>query len=77
MPSAYDLPELFRSLRHGDGPWYRRAFEAMIAYLGKNAKRAHPKRDERTGRSRLGLKPVFQIPKQQEIKKDRKLPEAA
>jgi Transposase DDE domain len=67
MPSAYDLPELFRSLREGDGPWYRRAFEAMIAYLGKNAKRAHPKRDNRTGRSRLGLKPMFQIANQQEL----------
>ena len=21
MPSAYDLPALFRALRHGDGPW--------------------------------------------------------
>ena len=60
MPSAYELPELFRSLRHGDGPWYRLAFDAMIAYLGKNAKRAHPKRDSRTGRSRLGLKPMCQ-----------------
>jgi hypothetical protein len=25
MPSAYDFPELFRALRYGDGPWYRRA----------------------------------------------------
>jgi Transposase DDE domain len=68
MPSAYELPELFRSLRHGDGPWYRLAFDAMIAYLGKNAKRAHPKRDSRTGRSRLGLKPMCQIAIQQELK---------
>ena len=35
MPSAYDLPELFRALRYGDGPWYRRVFKAMIRYLGK------------------------------------------
>jgi len=61
MPSAYQLPELFRALRGGDGPWYRHAFEAMMAYLGTNAKRAHPKRDRRTGRSRLGLNPIFQI----------------
>lgn len=33
----------------------------MIPYLGKNAKRAHPERDARTGRSRLGLKPIFQL----------------
>jgi hypothetical protein len=65
MPSAYGLPELFRALRYGDGPWYRRAFKTMIDYLGKNAKRAHPKRDARTGRSRLGLKPIFQLSDQQ------------
>lgn len=67
MPSAYDLPELFRALRYGDGPWYRRAFKAMIRYLGKNAKRAHPKRDARTGRSWLGLKPIFQLSGQQAL----------
>jgi hypothetical protein len=61
MPSAYALPDLFRALRHGDGPWYRRTFSAMRRYLGRNAKRAHPKRDARTGRSRLGLKSVFQF----------------
>ncbi len=68
MPSGYKLPDLFEALREGDGPWYRRALEAMIRYLGKNAKRAHPKRDARTGRSRLGLKPLFQLPEQQECK---------
>jgi len=33
MP-AYVLPELFRALRHGNGPWYRRAFAAMIRGCG-------------------------------------------
>lgn len=61
MSRAYLLPELFRSLCHGDGPWVRRAFEALIRYLGVNATRAHPSRDERTGRSRLGLKPIFEL----------------
>lgn len=61
MNPAYVLPELFRSLRQGDVPWYRRAFKAMIRYLGSNAKRAHPNRDARTGRAQLGLKPVFQL----------------
>lgn len=65
MPSAYASPDLFRALRHGDGPWYRRAFSAMMHYLGRNAKRAHPKRDARTGRSRLGLKSVFQLTEDQ------------
>lgn len=45
MPSGYKLPDLFEALREGDGPWYRRALEAMIRDLGTNAKRAHPKRD--------------------------------
>jgi hypothetical protein len=61
MTPAYVLPELFRALRHGNGPWYRRAFEAMSRYLGATAKRAHPQRDARTGRSQLGLTPVFEL----------------
>ena len=65
MPSAYALPDLVRALRHGDGPGYRRAFRAMMRYLGRNAKRAHPKRDARTGRTRLGLKSVFQLSEDQ------------
>jgi Transposase DDE domain len=77
MPSAYDLPELFRALRYGDGPWYRHAFKAMIRYLGKNAKQAHPKRDARTGRARLGLKPVFQLSDQQALNDNCEQPAAA
>src|SRR6266849_2838939 len=51
MPSASDLPALFHALRDGDGPWYRRAFKAMIEYLGKIATRAHPERDARAARA--------------------------
>jgi len=67
MPSAYGLPERFKALRHGDGPGYRRAFESMVEYLGNNAKRAHPKRDARTGRARLGLKSIFQLTDQKAV----------
>jgi hypothetical protein len=77
MPSAYALPDLFRALRYGDGPWYRRAFSAMMHYLRKNAKRAHPKRDARTGRARLGLKSVFQLSKDQVLIDSREEPLAA
>ena len=77
MPSAYALPQLFQALRDGDGLWYRRAFEAMIAYLGKNAKRAHPERDSRSGRSRLGLKPLFQVSDQKGLKHNCEQPAAA
>jgi Transposase DDE domain len=65
MMPAYVLPELFRSLRHGDGPWFRRAFKAMMRYLGNNTKRAHPKRDIRTGRAQLGLKCIFELTEHQ------------
>ena len=77
MPSAYDFPELFRALCHGDGPWYRRAFKAMIEYLGKTAKRAHPERDARTGRARLGLKPLFPLSEQRAFIDNDKQPAAA
>jgi hypothetical protein len=77
MPSTYDFPGLFRALRSGDGPWYRRAFKAMIHYLGSNARRAHPQRDARTGRSRLGLKPIFQLSGQQTLPDNGEQPAAA
>ena len=77
MPSAYDFPELFRALRDGDGPWYRRAFKALIESLGTNANRAHPERDARTGRPRLGLKPICQLSDQQALKDDCEQPAAA
>ena len=77
MPSAYDLPALFRALRYGNGPWYRRAFQEMIHYLGRNAKRAHPERDARTGRSRLGLKPIFHLSDQQSLTDNSEQPVAA
>ena len=57
MPSAYQLPELLRALHNGDDPGCRRAFKARMASIGENAKRTHPKCDNRNGRSRLGLKP--------------------
>ena len=77
MSPAYALPELFRSLRHGDGPWFRRAFDAMICYLGRNAKRAHPKRDARTGRAQLGLTPVFALSDHKALMDNRGEPVAA
>jgi hypothetical protein len=61
MTPASVVPELLRALRDGAGPWYRRAFEALRRDLGSNAKRAHPQRDARTGRSPLGRKPVFAL----------------
>ena len=61
MLPAYVVPELLRALRHGDGPWLRRAFKAMMRYLGRNTKRAQPQRDTRTGRAQRGLKSIFEL----------------
>ncbi len=61
MNPPYVLAELLRAVRRGFGPGLRCAFDKVIRYLGANAKRAHPKRDKQTGRSRLGLKPVFEL----------------
>src|SRR2546422_955382 len=77
MPSASDVPKLFRALRYGDGPWYRRAFKAMIHSLGRNATRAHPERDARTGRARLGRKPIFQLSDQPSLTDHGEQPVAA
>jgi hypothetical protein len=77
MSCAYTLSELFQSLRHGDGPWYRRTFKAMIVYLGDNAKRAHPKRDARTGRTALDLQPGFKVSDRKAIKGKTSQPMAA
>ena len=38
------------------------AITRAIDYLSRNAKRAHPKRDERTGRQKLGLVHVYGLP---------------
>ena len=35
------------------------ALEAAMTYLACHAQRAHPKRDRQTGRSQLGLEPLF------------------
>lgn len=75
MSRASLFPERLRALCHGAGPWLRRACEALIRSLGVNAKRAHPRRDERTGRSRLGRTPIFELTDHTELPdtyKDRK-----
>ena len=42
MPSAYDLPELFRALRHGDGPWYRRRLRGHDRLSGEKRQTGSP-----------------------------------
>jgi len=49
----------------------------MISYLGDNAKRAHPKRDARTGRAALDLKSIFELSNQKGISGKASQPRAA
>ena len=37
------------------------AFRVAVEYLATNAKRAHPKRERRTGRLQLGIAPVLNV----------------
>jgi hypothetical protein len=49
------LADLFKALAADRADRIRRAFKATLAYLAINAKRAHPRRDRRTGRLQTGL----------------------
>jgi len=52
------LPAIFRCLLH-EHRKLNHAVQQALKYVSNNAKRAHPKRDARTGRAKLGLRPVF------------------
>lgn len=52
------LPDIFRALFNQSTTLTQRTRRALL-YLLNNAKRAHPKRDARTGRTKLGLVPVL------------------
>jgi hypothetical protein len=52
--------DLVEALQHGDIAVLYTALEAAITSLACHAQRAHPKRDRHTGRSRLGLEPLFE-----------------
>src|SRR6266571_152081 len=54
------LGDLVEALKHGDVVGLSTALVAAITYLACHARRAHPERDRRTGRSQLGLEPCFE-----------------
>jgi len=58
MSLRYVLTDIFVALIH-HGRHLRRAMIRALQHLAGNAKRAHPKRDKLTGRSKLNLEPVF------------------
>jgi hypothetical protein len=53
------LGEVVEALKRGDETGLYAALEAAITYLACHARRAHPARDRRAGRSQLGLEPLF------------------
>lgn len=52
------LHELFRTLATGFPRRQRQALKEVMDYLATNARRSHPKRDRRKGRSQIGVEPA-------------------
>ena len=59
MCAVHVLGGIVQALKTGDVGGLDTALEAAITYLACHAQRAHPKRDRATGRSQLGLEPLF------------------
>lgn len=51
--------DMVRAWQSGDVAGLYAALEAAVPYLACHAQRAHPERDRHTGRSQLGLEPLF------------------
>jgi Transposase DDE domain len=59
MCAVHVLGAIVQALQRGDVTGLYAALEQAVAYLACHAQRAHPKRDRQTGRSQLGLEPLF------------------
>src|SRR5262245_13158514 len=59
MCAMHVLGDMVRALQSGDVAGLYTALEAAVTYLACHAQRAHPERDRQTGRSQLGLEPLF------------------
>ena len=59
MCAVHVLGDIVRALQSGDVAELYAALEEAVMYLACHAQRAHPARDRRTGRSQLGLEPLF------------------
>ncbi len=55
------LADIFPALLHCQRQ-LQQTLERALNYLSHNAKRAHPNRDQRSGRSKLGLEHVYGRP---------------
>jgi hypothetical protein len=60
MCAAHALRLLVNALRNASPSEILSAMRKSLSYLASNARRAHPKRDRRSGRSQLGLEPILQ-----------------
>src|SRR6266446_4387836 len=60
MCAMYVLGDLVEAWKTGDIAGLYAALEAAITSLAWHAQRAHPARDQQTGRSQLGLEPCFE-----------------
>ena len=58
MCAHHVLDNIFAVLATESTRGLSRAFEVALEYLAVNAKRAHPKRDRRSGRLQLGFEPI-------------------
>jgi hypothetical protein len=59
MCAVHVFGETVQALKTGDVAGLYDAREAAILSLARHAQRAHPTRDQHTGRSQLGLEPLF------------------
>src|SRR6266699_3485996 len=59
MCAVHVVGDIMRALQSGDVAGLYAALEAAVTYLACHAQRAHPERDRQTGRSQLGLEPLF------------------
>lgn len=60
MCAAHALRLLVNALRIASPSEILSAMRQCLSYLASNAQRAHPKRDQKSGRSQLGLQPILQ-----------------
>jgi Transposase DDE domain len=58
MCAVHVLGDIVRALQYGDVAALSAALEKAVTYLACHAQRAHPKRDQQTGRSQMGLEPL-------------------
>jgi len=59
MGAVHVLGRIVEALKTGDVAGRYDALEVAMTYLACHAQRAHPTRDRHTGRSQLGLEPLF------------------